>query len=60
LLLKIVMKKSFLYLSDLIVKLNQVQFNSMVFQDQNGICGMKPEHSDRNLAEKSGIDRDLK
>jgi hypothetical protein len=21
---------------------------------------MKPEHSDRNLAEKSGIDRDLK
>jgi len=32
----------------------------MAFQDRNGTCGMKPEHSGRNLAEKSGTDRDLK
>jgi hypothetical protein len=44
----------------LLIKLNQVQFDSMVFQDQNGTCGMKLEHSSRNLAEKSGMDRDLK
>jgi hypothetical protein len=32
----------------------------MAFQKQNGTCGMKPERSNRNLAEKSGTDRDLK
>jgi len=40
--------------------LNQVQFDSKTFQERNGTCGMKPEHSGRNLAEKSGTDRDLK
>jgi len=32
----------------------------MAFQERNGTCGMKPERSGRNLAEKSGTDRDLK
>jgi len=32
----------------------------MTFQERNGTCGMKPERSERNLAEKSGMDRDLK
>jgi len=32
----------------------------MAFQEQNETCGMKPECSERNLAEKSGMDRDLK
>jgi len=32
----------------------------MAFQEQNGIYGMKPERSGRNLAEKSGTNRDLK
>jgi len=32
----------------------------MTFQDRNRTCGMKPEHSGRNLAEKSRTDRDLK
>jgi len=32
----------------------------MAFQDQNGTCGMKPEYFGRNLAEKSGINQDLK
>jgi hypothetical protein len=40
--------------------LNQVRFDSMVFQDRNKTYEMKPEHSGRNLAEKSGTDRDLK
>jgi hypothetical protein len=40
--------------------LNKVQFNSMAFQERNGTCGMKPEHSGRNFAEKSGTGRDLK
>jgi len=35
-------------------------FHSMVFQDQNRIYEMKPEYFGRNLAEKSGTDRDLK
>jgi hypothetical protein len=30
----------------------------MIFQERNGTCGMKPERSGRNLAEKSGTDRD--
>ena len=42
------------------MKLSKVQFDSMAFQEQNGTCGMKPEHFGRNLAEKSGTDRDLK
>jgi len=32
----------------------------MAFQERNGTCGMKPEHSGQNLAAKSGMDRDLK
>jgi len=32
----------------------------MAFQERNGTCEMKPERFGRNLAEKSGIDRDLK
>ena len=32
----------------------------MAFQERNGTCGMKPERSGWNLAEKSGTDRDLK
>jgi hypothetical protein len=32
----------------------------MAFQERNGTCGMKSERSGRNLAEKSGTDRDLK
>jgi hypothetical protein len=32
----------------------------MTFQEQNGTCGMKLELSRRNLAEKSGTNRDLK
>ena len=32
----------------------------MAFQDQNETCEMKPEHSGRNLAEKSRTDQDLK
>jgi len=32
----------------------------MAFQEQNGTCEMKLEHSEQNLAEKSGTDRDLK
>jgi hypothetical protein len=40
--------------------LNKVQFDSMAFQERNGTCGMEPERSGRNLAEKSGMDRDLK
>jgi len=42
------------------MKLNQVQFDSMAFQDRNGTCGMKPKHSGRNLAEKYKTGRDLK
>jgi hypothetical protein len=44
------------------MKLNKVQFdsNSMAFQERNGICGMKQELFGRNLAEKSGTNRDLK
>jgi len=42
------------------MKFNKVQFNSMAFQERNGTYGMKPERSGRNLAEKSGMDRDLK
>jgi hypothetical protein len=40
--------------------LNKVQFDSMTFQERNGTCGMEPERFGRNLAEKSGTDRDLK
>jgi hypothetical protein len=32
----------------------------MTFQERNGTCGMELERSGRNLAEKSGTDRDLK
>jgi hypothetical protein len=42
------------------MKLNKVQFDSMAFQEQNRTCGMKPERSGRNLAEKIRTDRDLK
>jgi len=37
-----------------------IQFDSMAFQERNGTCGMKPEHSGQNLAKKSRTDRDLK
>jgi hypothetical protein len=40
--------------------LNKVQFDSIAFQERNGTCGMKPERSGRNLAEKSGTNQDLK
>jgi len=40
--------------------LNKVQFDSTAFQERNGTCGMEPERSGRNLAEKSGTNRDLK
>ena len=40
--------------------MNKVQFDSIDFQERNGTCGMKPECSGWNLAEKSGTDRDLK
>ena len=40
--------------------INEIEQGSMAFQERNGTCGMKPEHSGRNLAEKSGTDRDLK
>jgi hypothetical protein len=40
--------------------LNNVQFDSMVFQERNETCGMELECSGQNLAEKSGTDRDLK
>jgi hypothetical protein len=36
--------------------LNQVQFDSMAFQDQNEICEMKPAHFSQNLAEKFEMD----
>jgi hypothetical protein len=29
----------------------------MAFQERNGTCGMKPERSGRNLAEKTGTFR---
>ena len=32
----------------------------MAFQERNGTCGMEQERFGRNLAEKSGTDRDLK
>jgi len=32
----------------------------MAFQARNETCEMKPKHSGRNLAKKSGTDRDLK
>jgi hypothetical protein len=32
----------------------------MTFQERKGTCGMEPERFGRNLAEKSGTDRDLK
>jgi len=32
----------------------------MAFQERNKTCGMKPERSGRNLAEKSKMDRGLK
>ena len=40
--------------------MNNVQFDSMAFQERNEIYGIKPERSGWNLAEKSGTDRDLK
>ena len=40
--------------------MNKVRFDSTAFQERNGTCGMKLERSGRNLAEKSGTDRDLK
>ena len=40
--------------------MNKVQFDSMAFQEWNGTCGIELERSGRNLAEKSGTDRDLK
>ena len=42
------------------MKLSKVQFDSMAFQERNGICGIKPEHFGWNLAKKSRTDRDLK
>jgi hypothetical protein len=32
----------------------------MAFQEQNEICGMKPERSEPNLVEKSGTNQNLK
>jgi hypothetical protein len=32
----------------------------MAFQKRNGTCGIEPKRFGRNLAEKSGTDRDLK
>ena len=43
-----------------LIKLNKVQFDSMAFQERNETCEMKTECSGRNLAERSGTDRDLK
>ena len=40
--------------------MNKVQFDLMAFQERNGTCEMKPERSGWNLAEKSGMNRDLK
>jgi hypothetical protein len=42
------------------MKLNWVQFDLLTFQDRNGTCEMKSEHSSRNLTKKSGTDRGLK
>ena len=42
------------------MKLSKVQFDLIAFQERNGTRGMKPERFGRNLAEKSGTDRDLK
>ena len=42
------------------MKSSKVQFDLMAFQEWNGTCGMKPERFGRNIAEKSGTDRDLK
>ena len=42
------------------MKSSKVKFDSMAFQERNVICGMKSERFGRNLAEKSGTDRDLK
>jgi len=42
------------------MKLNNVQFDSMTFQEWNGTCGMKLERSRRNLAKKSRTNRNLK
>jgi hypothetical protein len=44
----------------LLIKLNKIQFDSIVFQEWNETYGMKPERSSRTLAEKSGTDQDLK
>jgi len=40
--------------------LNKVQFDSMTFQERNGTCGIKPQRSGQNLAEKSRTNWDLK
>jgi hypothetical protein len=36
-----------------------VQFDSMTFQERNGTCGMKSERFRWNLAEKSGMNREI-
>ena len=42
------------------MKLSKVPFDLMAFQERNGTREMKLECFERNLAEKSGTDRDLK
>ena len=42
------------------MKLSKVQFDLVDFQERNGTCRMKPKRFGRNLAKKSGMDRDLK
>jgi hypothetical protein len=42
------------------MKLNKVQFDLMTFPERNKTCRMKLERFERNLAEKSGMDRNLK
>jgi len=43
-----------------LIKLNKVLFDLMAFQERNGICGMKPEYSEQNLAKKFKTNQDLK
>ena len=42
------------------MKLNEIQFDSMAFQEWNETCVMKSERFGWNLTEKSGTDQDLK
>jgi len=43
-----------------LIKLNKVLFDLMAFQERDEICGMKPEHSEQNLAKKFKTNQDLK